>query len=289
MRWPEVGRPRQSTIIATVRQSPLSQKTVSTFVLFDEQSKIKHLPSSRKRRRRRRGAAVAVRTEHSVSRRSIFWVHYVSTSTLGHTVSSWRSPTRPLHGVTEWSAAPQIPPLVRSRAAAAAGRKRSAWCCCWRVPTEGTGAGGVSTCPLACFSGDGRWTSSQPVTAPPVPQSPCCAACTQPQAESAPMHGGLLVARPCAGDRRGGAALLFGCGSGDSRRVRRRHDGRRRKSHHTCCAKNGNDHRSSRPGTHTPGALPPPAPPTDGCWPVVQRPAAASRFTHRAGAGGVGG
>ena len=76
--------------------------------------------------------------------------------------------------------------------------------------------------------------------------------------------------------------LLFGCGSGDSRRVRRRHDGRRRKSHHTCCAKNGNDHRSSRPGTHTPGALPPPAPPTDG-WPVVQRPAAASCFTHRAG------
>ena len=143
MRWPEVGRPRQSTIIVTVRQSPLSQKTVSTFVLFDEQSKIKHLPSSRKRRRRRRGAAVAVRTEHSVSRRSIFWVHYVPTSTLGHTVSSWRSPTRPLHGVTEWSAAPQIPPLVRSRAAAAAGRKRSAWCCCWRVPTEGTGGGGV--------------------------------------------------------------------------------------------------------------------------------------------------
>ena len=226
---------------------------------------------------------MAVRTEHSVSRRSIFWVHYVPTSTLGHTVSSWRSPTRPLHGVTEWSAAPQIPPLVRSRAAAAAVRKRSAWCCCWRVPTEGTGGGG-STCPLACFSGDGRWTSSRPpVTAPPVPQSPCCAACTQPQAESAPMHGGLLVARPCAGDRRGGAALLFGCGSGDSRRVRRRHDGRRRKSHHTCCAKNGNDHRSSRPGTHTPGALPPPAPPTDGCWPVVQRPAAASYFTHRAG------
>ena len=46
------------------------------------------------------------------------------------------------------------------------------------------------------------------------------------------MHGGLLVARPCAGDRRGVVALLFGCGSGDSRRVRRRHDGRRRKSHH---------------------------------------------------------
>ena len=99
-------------------------------------------------------------------------------------------------------------------------------------PYRGDRRGGVSTCPLACFSGDGRWTSSQPVTAPPVPQSPCCAACTQPQAESAPMHGGLLVARPCAGDRRGVVALLFGCGSGDSRRVRRRHDGRRRKSHH---------------------------------------------------------
>ena len=32
--------------------------------------------------------------------------------------------------------------------------------------------------------------------------------------------------------------MLFGCGSGDSRRVRRRHDGRRRKSHHTCCEMN---------------------------------------------------
>ena len=143
VRWPAVGRPRKSTIIVRVRQSPLSQILVSTLVLLDEQSLMQHLPSSRKRRRRRRGAAVAARTEHSVSRRSIFWVHYVSTSTLGHTVSSWRSPTRPLHGVTEWSAAPQIPPLVRSRAAAAAGRKRSAWCCCWRVPTEGTGGGGV--------------------------------------------------------------------------------------------------------------------------------------------------
>ena len=174
---------------------------------------------------------MAVRTEHSVSRRSIFWVHYVPTSTLGHTVSSWRSPTRPLHGVTEWSAAPtnsspcgRVPPQPQAESAV-------------RGAVVGASlqrgqAGGVSTCPLACFSGDGRWTSSQPVTAPPVPQSPCCAACTQPQAESAPMHGGLLVARPCAGDRRGVVALLFGCGSGDSRRVRRRHDGRRRKSHH---------------------------------------------------------
>ena len=103
------------------------------------------------------------------------------------------------------------------------------------------------------------------------------------------MHGGLLVARPCAGDRRGVVALLFGCGSGDSRRVRRRHDGRRRKSHHLLREERQRPPLFSPRHTHTPGALPPPAPPTDGCWPVVQCPAAASRFTHRAGAGGVDG
>ena len=155
-------------------------------------------------------------------------------------------------------------------------------------PYRGDRRGG-STCPLACFSGDGRWTSSQPVTAPPVPQSPCCAACTQPQAESAPMHGGLLVARPCAGDRRGVVALLFGCGSGDSRRVRRRHDGRRRKSHHTCCAKNGNDHRSSRPAhTHQVDC------PLQHHRPTAAGPSCSAlpprRASHTApGAGGVGG
>ena len=174
---------------------------------------------------------MAVRTEHSVSRRSIFWVHYVSTSTLGHTVSSWRSPTRPLHGVTEWSAAPQIPPLVRSRAAAAAGRKRSAWCCYWRVPTEGTGGGGVDV-PSGVLQW--RWPLDEQPAGDGAPGSSITllrrvhAAAGRERTDAWGVAGGSSLCRGPAG----GAALLFGCGSGDSRRVRRRHDGRRRKSHH---------------------------------------------------------